>query len=117
MNEHRRRGEKTNVGYGIGEEQLLSAASTNKRNVRNRKRNGRCEEKNPSPGGLHYLHTSEFRPPTDIGVRRGGLEAHCIPVGGLNVFKVVYGSGVVLLETILKDHERISDKQMGHMLR
>ena len=53
--------------------------------------------------------------PTDVAVRGRRLEAHVLPVGALDVLKVVRASTVVLVEQLLVHDNGIPDEEVGEM--
>lgn len=56
------------------------------------------------------LHRSELDAPADPVARRRRLEAHRLPVGRLQVFKVVVRLVVILIDKLRKNHQRVAHK-------
>ncbi len=61
------------------------------------------------------LHAAEFDAPAYVGVRWGRFESHVLPVGGLEVFKMVCAFGVEGFEIFGEDDKRVADEEMGEM--
>ena len=58
--------------------------------------------------GELQLARPELHPPADGRVGRGRLEAHGLPVGGLNVLEVVRLRRVVLVHLLAEEGHRVS---------
>jgi len=65
-------------------------------------------------GQLNF-HRAELDAPTDGAVWWRRLEPHRLPVGRLDVFKVVRRVGVVLVEQLTVDHEGVANKQVRNV--
>jgi hypothetical protein len=66
--------------------------------------------------GQLNLHATELDSPANgAGLRWWGLEAHGLPVGRLQVLKVVGGLVVIHVQQLLKDDQGVADEKMGDM--
>mmetsp|Transcript_14707 Transcript_14707/g.25440 ORF Transcript_14707/g.25440 Transcript_14707/m.25440 type:complete len:302 (+) Transcript_14707:907-1812(+) len=61
------------------------------------------------------IHGAELDAPSDIRIQRRRFEPHTVPVGALNVFKVVHVLGIVQIDLFTVNDERVANEQVSHM--
>ena len=76
----------------------------------------KCDKRRVLEVGDLQLSGPEFDPPANRGVYGRRFEAHRLPVGRLDVFEVVRISGVVALNLLLEQDERIAYEQVSYVV-
>ena len=112
------------VEYGVarvGRFHVLGGARYGDVEVEVEREDGAGEEDDEDGEGCVFevghgdLHAAELDTPADVGIGWGRLEAHVLPICGLDVLEVVRARGIQGFEIFVKDDDGITDEEVGEV--